>query len=191
MNAAAAPSPEPSYNINFQTSMIVDLPADRFDLPNWLVNFSSEDYIACTPASGSHKHSTVYRDADGDLVFRNDEWVGGFMMTQFYRSVMAEPNHIRLVSMTRARFLHIWPIIFPLYWDLTVEPYGENRTLFTCKIGAKLSLIYFIASKFSRLLFWSQAHADEETPYFADFAAKWATRGDDDQKSSYVHPLSF
>ena len=184
MNAPAAPSPEPKYNINFQTSIIVDLPANQFDLPNWLVNFSSEDYVACTPASGSHKHSNVYRDADGGLVFRNDEWVGGFMMTQFYREVITKPDNVRLVSMTSARFLHIWPIIFPLYWELKVEPYDGDRTLFTCMIGAKLNPFYFIASKITRLLFWSQAHADEETPYFADFAVKYATLNDTEQKTS-------
>lgn len=178
MGAGNVSDPEPQYNINFHTSVIHDLPAERFDLPGWLRNFSCEDYVACTPASGAHRYSNVYRDGDGGLVYRNDEFVGGFMMTQFYRERIIEPQRVRLVSMTRARFFYFWPIVFPLYWEMTVEPQDEQRCLFTCKIGAKLSPLYFLASKLTSLMFWAQAHADEETPHFARFAARWATRND-------------
>jgi hypothetical protein len=184
MNASAPSGKEPNYNINFQSSVIVDLPADRFDLPDWLVNFSCKDYVSCTPASGAHKYSNVYRDGDGGRVFRNDEFVGGFMMTQFYREKIMKPQRVRLVSMTRARFLYVWPMIFPLYWEMTVEPCDEKRSRFTCMIGARLNPVYFVMSKLIRLLFWAQAHADEETPHFAKFAARWATRNDADGSRS-------
>ncbi|MGI9522939.1 MAG: hypothetical protein ACR2PG_14975 [Hyphomicrobiaceae bacterium] len=178
MNAGTFPADEPKYNLNFESSVIYDLPAERFDLPGWLRNFSTEDYESCTPASGAHRYANVYRDGDGGLVYRNDEYVGGFMMTQFYRERIMEPQRVRLVSLTRARFLHVWPIVFPLYWEMTVEPRDEKSSTFTCKIGAKLNLFYFIASKLTLLNFWSQAHADEETPHFAEHAARWATRND-------------
>lgn len=178
MNAGNPPSDEPDYNLNFQSSVIYELPAEKFDLPGWLRNFSTDDYERCTPASGAHRYCDVYRDGDGGLVYRNDEFVGGFMMTQFYRERIMEPQRIRLVSLTRARFLKVWPIVFPLYWEMTVERHDAKSSLFTCKIGARLNLFYFIASKLTALSFWSQAHADEETPHFAKFAAQWATRTD-------------
>jgi len=169
------------YNLNFGTSVLLTLPVGKLDLADWIVNFSCEQYVACTPASHSHQYSGLYRDADGDIVMRNDEYVGGFMMTQFYRPKVMTPHHVRLESRTKARFLQVWPMIFPIYWDLRVEAAGPDRTLFQCRIGARLPFFYFIASKLIRTLFWSQQHADEETPLFAYFAARWATREDSDQ----------
>ncbi len=61
---------------------------------------------------------------------------------------------------------------------MTVEPHDTKRSLFTCKIGAKLNPFNIIASKLTALTFRSQAHADKETPHFADFAGQWATRND-------------
>ena len=103
MNAGTVPAEETSYNINIQSSVIYDLPAARFDLPGWLWNFSTKDYERSTPASGAHRYCSVYRDGDGGPVYRNDEFVGGFMMTQFYRERIMEPQRVRLKSMTRAR----------------------------------------------------------------------------------------
>ena len=128
---------------------------------------------------------TPRRDADGEIVIRNDEFCGGFMMTQFYRPKLMQAHHVRMESLTKARFLHVWPIIFPLYWDLKVEAAGANRTLFHCRIGARLPFLYFLASKLIRLQFWSQQHADEETPLFAHYASRWATRNDPDQPERF------
>jgi len=48
-------------NLKVSTSVVVDLPADRFDLADWMIHFSSEEYVACTPATHNHKYSDVYR----------------------------------------------------------------------------------------------------------------------------------
>ena len=61
------------YNLNFGTSVLLNLPVEKFDLADWIVNFSCEEYVSCTPASRSHKYSGLYRDADGEIVIRNDE----------------------------------------------------------------------------------------------------------------------
>ncbi len=53
-----------------------------------------------------HKNMYVYRDGDGGYVFRNDESVAGFMMTQLYREEIRKPQHVFLVSpRTKGRFL--------------------------------------------------------------------------------------
>jgi hypothetical protein len=188
MNLPAFPEKEPNYNLNFQSSVVVNLSAPKFDLAGWLPNFTCEQYVACTPSSKSHKYSHIYRDGDGELVYRNDEWVGGFMMTQFYRERIMKLDNVRLVSLTRARLLEVIPLVFPLYWEMKVEPYqGESdRSLFTCLIGIKLDPLYFIGGQITQLLFWAQAHADEETPHFANFAALWATRNDSEQQKNYI-----
>jgi len=39
------------YNLNFGTSVLLTLPVGKLDLADWIVNFSCEQYVACTPAS--------------------------------------------------------------------------------------------------------------------------------------------
>ena len=170
-------------------SVIVELPADRFDLVDWIVHFPNEEYVACTPATGAHKQMYVYRDADGGWVFRNDESAGGFAMTQLYREEIMERQHVFLVSpRTKGRFLGCIPMRFQVTWDMKVEPLDGDRSKFTCTVGARMNPLYLLASFFIRLAYWTEAHIEEETPHFADSAARWATRHDSDQRASYVSP---
>jgi hypothetical protein len=176
-------------NLKSSISIIVDLPADKFDLADWIIHFPNEEYIACTPATGAHKQMYVYRDADGGRVFRNDESCGGFMMTQLYREEIMEPNHVFLVSpRTKGRFLGFVPMTFQITWDIKVEPLDERRSTFTCTVGARMNPLYLFAGWFIRLSYWTEAHLEEETPRFADSAARWATRNDPNQRPSYVSP---
>lgn len=174
-------------NIKVSAAVAVDLPVDRFDLADWIINFSNDEYIACTPATHNHKIMYVYRDPDGGCVFRNDEFCGGFMMTQLYREEIMEKRHLFLVSpRTKGRFLWFLPMTFQVTWDMKVEPLDQNRSKFTCTIGARLNPVLWLASFIVRLTYWAQAHAEEETPHFADSAARWATRNDGGQRKSYV-----
>lgn len=81
-------------NLKSTTSVIVDLPANKLDLADWIVHFPNDEYIACTPATGAHKQMYVYRDADGEWIFRNDESCGGFTMTQLYRGDHGAKSHL-------------------------------------------------------------------------------------------------
>lgn len=174
-------------NLKTSTSVIIDLPAEKIDLADWIVHFSNEDYVACTPATGAHKVMYVYRGGDGRWVFRNDESAAGFMMTQLYREEIMEPQHIFLVSpRTKGRLLGIVPLTLQITWDMKVEPVDENRCKFTCTVGARLNPFLFIAGLFIRLSYWTEAHTQEETPHFAESAARWATRKDSERRDSYV-----
>ncbi len=174
-------------NLKTSTSVIVDLPAEKFDLADWIVHFSNEEYVACTPATGAHKVMYVYRAGDGRWVFRNDESAAGFMMTQLYRDEIMEPQHIFLVSpRTKGRLLGCVPLTLQITWDMKVEPVDENRSKFTCTVGARLNPLLFIAGLLIRLSYWTEAHTEEETPHFAESAARWATRDDPEQRPTYV-----
>ena len=174
-------------NLKTSTSVIIDLPAEKIDLADWIVHFSNEDYVACTPATGAHKVMYVYRGGDGRWVFRNDESAAGFMMTQLYREEIMEPQHIFLVSpRTKGRLLGIVPLTLQITWDIKVEPVDENRCKFTCTVGARLNPFLAIAGLFIRLSYWTEAHTEEETPHFAESAARWATRNDPERRDSYV-----
>ena len=176
-------------NLKTSTSVIVDLPVDKFDLADWIVHFSNEEYVACTPATGAHKVMYVYRSDDDGWVFRNDETAAGFTMTQLYREEIMEPQHVFLVSpRTKARFWGFVPMTMQVTWDMKVEPVDGNRSKFTCTVGARLNPFYFIAGLLIRLSYWTEAHTEEETPHFAESAARWATRNDSDQRPSYVGP---
>lgn len=166
-------------NLHAECAVLVDLPAERFDLADWIVNFSNADYIACTPATGAHQHMNVYRDPDGGPVFRNDEFSGGFQMTQLYRAEIMEKNHVFLASpATKGRFLWVVPMTFQVTWDMAVERVDDSTAKFTCRVGARLNPVYFFLSKLIRLDYWAQAHTEEETPHFAACAARWASRAD-------------
>ena len=174
-------------NLKTSTSVIIDLPEEKIDLADWIVHFSNEDYVACTPATGAHKVMYVYRGGDGRWVFRNDETAAGFMMTQLYREEIMEPQHIFLVSpRTKGRLLEFLPLTLQITWDIKVEPIDENRCKFTCTVGARLNPFLFIAGLFIRLSYWTEAHTEEETPHFAESAARWATRNDSERRDSYV-----
>ena len=174
-------------NLKTSTSVIIDLPAEKIDLADWIVHFSNEDYVACTPATGAHKVMYVYRGGDGRWVFRNDETAAGFMMTQLYREEIMEPQHIFLVSpRTKGRLLGMVPLTLQITWDIKVEPVDENRSKFTCTVGARLNPLLFVAGLFIRLSYWTEAHTEEETPHFAESAARWATRNDPERRDSYV-----
>ena len=178
-------------NLTAVVAVILDLPLEKFDLADWVLHFKNEEYIACTPATGAHKQMFVYRDADAGWVLRNDETCGGFFMTQLYRGEIMERRHLFLVSpRTKGRFLGFIPMTFQITWDMTVEAVGKNQTKFTCKVGARMNPLYLLAGLFIRLSYWTEAHIEEETPRFADCAARWAARNDPDRRASYVSPTS-
>lgn len=175
--------------LKISTTVVVDLPADKFDLPGWAPNFTTEEYIACTPGTGAHKFMYVYRGEDGKNIYRNDESCGPIVMTQLYREEIMERQHIFLVSpQTKARMFGFWPMTIQITWDMKVEPFDANRSKFTCTLGSRLNVLYLIASFFIRFTFWGQAHCDEETPHFAESAARWATRNETDRPVSFVSP---
>ena len=176
-------------NLKASASVILDLPVEKFDLADWIVHFSNDQYVACTPATKAHKVMYVYRAGDGRWAFRNDESCGGFDMTQLYREEIMEPRHVFLVSpRTKGRFLGFVPMTFQITWDMKVEAADRGQTKFTCTVGSRLNPLYLLAGLFIRLSYWTQAHTDEETPHFADSAARWATRNDAEQRPSYVSP---
>ena len=72
-------------NLKSTTSVIVELPANKLDLADWIVHFPNDEYVACMHANCETSKMYFYRDADGDWVFRNDESCGGFTMTKLYR----------------------------------------------------------------------------------------------------------
>ena len=179
-------------HLHASVSVIVDLPAEKFDLAEWIVQLSSEEYVACTPVSGAHKAMYVYRDGDGGYVFRNDESVAGFMIIQLYREEIMKPQHVFLVSpRTKGRFLGVLPMTFQVTWKMKVEPVDAGSSKFTCTVGARLHPLLQLAGLFIRLQYWTEAHIEEETPHFADSAARWAARNDADKRGSYVSPTSL
>ena len=179
----------PPNNLTSAVSVVVDLPYERFDLAGWLPHFTNEEYLACTPGTKAHRQMFVYRGDDGKNVYRNDETCGGIFMTQLYREAIMERDHVLLVSpRTKGRFLERVPMSFQITWDMKVEPFGEQQSLFTCGIGSRLNLLYRMASLFICLQFWADAHCEEETPHFAESAARWATRNESERPASFVSP---
>lgn len=49
-------------------------------------------------------------------------------------------------------------------------------------------LHFFLAIHFIRFEFFGRAHCEEETPHFANYAARWSMRNDPDRRDSYLLP---
>ena len=183
-------NPSKTNQIEIEYSVILDVPAEKMDLVGWIRNFKPEEYRACTPATGDHNSMLGYCDGAGDNIYRNDERCGPVGMVQLYRESVMEPRHVYLVSpATRALLFGFWPMLIQITWDLKAEACDGNRTKFTCRIGCWMNPVYFfMAIHFLRFEFFGQAHCEEETPHFANYAARWSMRNDPDLRESYLSP---
>lgn len=171
-------------------SAILDVPASAIDLAGWIRNFKPDEYRACTPATGNHFFMLGYLDGDGNNIYRNDERCGPVWMVQLYRESIMEPHHVFLVSpATRALVLGFWPMRTQVTWDLTAKPVEGDKTRFTCRIGYRMNPIYYVLARFFLAIgFFMEAHCEEETPHFANFAARFAMRNAPDRRESYLLP---
>ena len=74
-------------------------------------------------------------------------------------------------------------------WDLTAKPVEGDKTRFTCRIGYRMNPIYYVLARFCLAIgFFMEAHCEEETPHFANFAARFAMRNAPDRRESYLLP---
>src|SRR5262245_3130719 len=117
---------------------VIDLPADRIDLPNWLATLSDRDYQAC---ARGHVAAGGYRQ-DGVLGSINVENVGGHLLVQHYLADDTALNRITMRSRnTRAYVLHTFPATIEVIWFLEVHPKDSRSSFFRCTVEANISTL--------------------------------------------------
>ena len=108
-------------------------------------------------------------------------------MTQFYRPKLMQAHHVRMESRTRGTLPagvadHLPALLGSEGGSRRSQSARCSSLPHRCPVAVSF---YFLASKLIRLQFWSQQHADEETPLFAHYASRWATRNDPDQHERF------
>ncbi len=143
---------------------VIDLPADRIDLPAWLATMSDRDYQAC---SRGHLAAGVYYE-DGVLGSINVENVGGHLLVQHYLAEDPSAHRITMRSRnTRAYVLHTVPATIEVVWRLEVEPRDSASSLFRCTVEANIWAPLNLAATLVLLPLFLRWHVQEETPLFA------------------------
>jgi hypothetical protein len=123
---------------------VIDQPADRIDLAQWLSTMSDRDYHAC---SQGHRAAGTFREG-GTFGMVNVESVGGHLLVQHYLAKEATANHVLMHSTnTRVYVLHIFPFTIEVIWTLGVERRDSQTAEFTCTVEARMPApLRFVAS---------------------------------------------
>lgn len=146
------------------SATVINLPADRIDLPAWLATLSDRDYQAC---ARGHVAAGSYHQ-DGVLGSINVENVGGHLLIQHYLAEDATPHRITMRSRnTRTYVLHTFPATIEVIWWLEVEPKDSTSSLFRCTVQANIPTLLNIAATTVLLPLFLRRHVEEETPLFA------------------------
>jgi hypothetical protein len=160
---------------------VIDQPADRIDLAQWLSTMSDRDYQAC---SQGHRAAGTFREG-GTFGMVNVESVGGHLLVQHYLAKEATANHVLMHSTnTRVYVLHIFPFTIEVIWTLGVERRDSQTAEFTCTVEARMPApLRFVASLGLLPLFLGW-HVQEETPRFASDIARKVSEGSQPQQTS-------
>ena len=106
---------------------VIDHPADRIDLADWLATLSDQDYQNC---SRGHRAAGTFREA-GTLGMVNVESIGGHLLVQHYLAASFTPRRVVMRSNdTRVYILHAFPAKIEVIWTLEIEPKDDRTALF-------------------------------------------------------------
>jgi hypothetical protein len=164
--------------------IVIDHPADRIDLAQWLSTMSDRDYQAC---SKGHRAAGTFREG-GTFGMVNVESVGGHLLVQHYIAKEATANHVLMHSMnTRVYVLHVFPSTIEVIWTLGVEPRDSQTAEFTCTVEARMPAPLKFMASLGLLPLFLGWHVQEETPLFAaDIARKISEASQPKQMSGLV-----
>ena len=169
---------------------IINAPIEQVDLADWVFNIPDADYQRCSPA---HIAAGSSRTADGKRMCINVEMIGGAIVVQHFVEDVAEPHHVRLVSLSDT-FSPSGLTRVQVAWELSVRPLDSERCEFTNHIHGNATDEFhaflarhglpFEAAKQARRQA-SEEHNRIETPLFAKSIERHASSG---QKSRSYQP---
>jgi hypothetical protein len=155
----------------------INLPAEKIDLADWLLNMTDDEYISC---SKNHIAMGKSKNADGKDVLINVESTADnkFYMVHHYIVERAEKNRTRVKSY-KSIYLVETPFYMPITWEMSINPNGKSST-FICEVTvegfSKLFPDNMPADKKKRIISKTKVsndtHLKEETPLFAKLIEK-------------------
>jgi hypothetical protein len=153
-------------------SAMIDLPIEKIDIAEWLLNLTDSEYQRC-----SHAHIAAGRTTsdDGRPMSINVETIGDALVVQHYVADVTEPHFCRMVSISDS----IGPsghATLQVVWELSIKTTGSGTCEFTNHIHSSATdatMAFFtehrIALEHARDARQKASHAHnlEETPKFA------------------------
>ena len=161
---------------------IINAPIEQVDLADWVFSIPDAEYQRCSPA---HIAAGSSRTADGKRMCINVEMIGGSIVVQHFVEDVAEPDHVRLVSLSDT-FSPNGLTRVQVLWELSVKPVDSERCEFTNHIHGNATDEFhaflarhglpFEAAKQARRQA-SEEHNRIETPLFAKSIERHALSG--------------
>lgn len=143
---------------------VIDRPADRIDLAQWLSTMTDREYQACSRA---HRGAGALREGK---IFGmvNIESIGGHLLVQHYLAREAAANRVLMHSAnTRVYILHVFPATIEVSWSLAIQPKGRDRAELACTVEALMAKPLAIIASSGLLPLFLKWHVEEETARFA------------------------
>jgi hypothetical protein len=114
---------------------VIDHPADRVDLAQWLSTMTDREYQACSRA---HRAAGTFREGE-TFGMVNVESIGGHLLVQHYLAKKAAANHVLMhLTNTLVYIMHVLPATIEVVWTLGVEPRDSQSAEFTCTVEARM-----------------------------------------------------
>jgi hypothetical protein len=114
---------------------VIDHPADRIDLAQWLSKMTDREYQACSRA---YRAAGTFREG-GTFGMVNVESIGGHLLVQHYLAKKATAHHVLMHSTnTLVYIMHVLPATIEVFWTLGIEPRDSHSAEFTCTVEARM-----------------------------------------------------
>jgi hypothetical protein len=153
---------------------VIDHPADRIDLAQWLATMTDREYQACSRA---HRAAGTFREGR-TFGMVNLESIGGQLLVQHYLAKKTAANRVLMHSPeTRVYVLHVLPATIEVIWTLAVEPRDANSATFTCTVETRMPAMLAFVGFAGLLPLFLRWHVEEETPKFAADIARKVSAG--------------
>ena len=150
--------------IRHTATVAVNEPSGTIDLADWLFGLTDAEYQAC--AKGHHGAGT-YTDEHGRGMV-NVESVGGHLIVQHYREVLAAADAVEMFSAASKVYLfHLAPVAAQVRWRLTVAPRTPTASDLACTVDVSLPAVLQVVARLTLLGRFLASHVEEEAPNFA------------------------
>lgn len=126
-------SSDTKYSARYVESFPVNLPAERIDLYQWIVEMTNSDYRSYSLA---HVAMDSHFD-DGVLFMINVENIGTDLVVQHYEVKHHAAHHVQLYSAKSDAYIMRWiPAVVGVPWEMQIRPISKETCELICLVGA-------------------------------------------------------
>lgn len=150
--------------ISHTAYVTLDEPSAEIDIEAWLFTLSDGDYQAC---ARGHRGAGLFSDEQGRGMI-NVESIGGNLIVQHYRDVLADRSSVEMYSpASRVYLFHVVPVAAAVRWTLDVTAKSATASDFACTVRVDLPGVLAVLARLSLLGHFLGRHVDEEARGFA------------------------